>query len=198
MFSKLRFLTAGESHGPKLTVILEGLPSGLMISKNKINFELYRRQRGYGNSKRMKIESDKVNIFSGIANGISTGAPLLMEINNKDYKNWKQKNIYPMTVSRPGHADLTGFMKYNHFDLRISSERSSARETAMRVCVGSICRQFLEQFNIEIGGYVSSIGKVKANIINRLNEKYLRDYIFQAQSNEFSFAILSMCNKVKE
>ncbi len=198
MFGRLRFLTAGESHGPNLTAILEGLPAGLPISKDKINIQLARRQKGFGGGGRMKIETDKINIFSGIAQGKSTGAPILMQVENLDYKNWQQKSIDPMTIVRPGHADLTGAIKYGHFDLRLSLERASARETAMRVCVGGVCRQLLAQFGIIIDGYVSSVGKIKANIPVNLGEESLRECIFQAENNEFAFADSSMCDQIKE
>lgn len=154
----LRFLTAGESHGPMLTVILDGLPAGLPISGEDINRELLRRQTGYGSGGRMNIEQDTVQITSGVMNGLTTGAPLAMLVENRDYKNWREKDIVPMTTPRPGHADLTGAVKYGYHDLRIALERASARETTMRVAVGAVCKKLLECFGIQVGGYVIQIG----------------------------------------
>lgn len=157
----LRFLTAGESHGEALSGILDGMPSGLPISASVINHELARRQKGYGAGGRMKIENDSVQILGGILAGETTGAPIALLIKNEDHVKWKGKAIEPMTAPRPGHADLTGAVKYGYKDLRFSLERASARETAMRVAAGAICKQFLAQFGIIIGGYVVSIGTVR-------------------------------------
>ena len=160
----LRYLTAGESHGPALTAILDGLPAGLTLNKSIIDFELARRQKGFGSGARMKIERDTIRILSGVMAGKTTGAPLAMLIENADHSKWKGKSVDPMTTPRPGHADLTGVVKYGYQDLRPSLERASARETTMRVAVGAICKQFLSQFGIIIGGYVRSIGMVEADI----------------------------------
>lgn len=159
----LRFLTAGESHGPSLTAILDGLPAGLPITTEIINRELARRQQGYGSGGRMKIEKDTVQILGGVMAGVSTGAPIALLVQNDDHIKWKNKPIEPMTSPRPGHADLTGAIKYGYKDLRPALERASARETTMRVAVGAICKYFLNQFGIIIGGYVSSIGEVQAD-----------------------------------
>ncbi len=161
----LRFLTAGESHGPALTAILEGLPAGLRLSTTTIDRELARRQKGYGSGGRMKIEKDTVQILSGLMAGETTGAPIALLIENADHIKWKGKPIEPMTSPRPGHADLTGAVKYGHKDLRPSLERASARETAARVAAGAICKHFLAQFGIIVGGYVKSIGEVEARLI---------------------------------
>jgi chorismate synthase len=158
----IRFLTAGESHGPVLTAIVEGLPAGLPLRAEDINTELARRQQGYGSGGRMSIERDEVRISSGTAAGLTTGAPIALTVENRDYKNWKEKDIAPMSTPRPGHADLTGAIKYGYQDLRIALERASARETTMRVAVGAICKLLLNQFGIHIGGYVVQIGDVKA------------------------------------
>jgi chorismate synthase len=158
----IRFLTAGESHGPVLTAIVEGLPAGLPLRAEDINTELARRQQGYGSGGRMSIERDEVRISSGTAAGLTTGAPIALTVENRDYKNWKEKDIAPMSTPRPGHADLTGAIKYGYTDLRIALERASARETTMRVAVGAICKLLLNQFGIHIGGYVVQIGDVKA------------------------------------
>ncbi|HOV22482.1 MAG TPA: chorismate synthase [bacterium] len=163
----MRFLTSGESHGKCLVGILEGMVANMDISISEINKELERRQRGYGRGKRMEIEKDKVEIISGIRNGKTTGGPIGIIIKNKDWQNWKEimdiekghgrENFIP----RPGHADLPGFIKYKYTGLRNVIERSSARETAMRVAIGNICKQFLKDFNINIFSRVIQVGKVK-------------------------------------
>jgi len=160
----LRFLTAGESHGPSLTAILEGIPAGLELRASVIDFELARRQKGYGSGGRMKIEKDTAQILGGVMAGETTGAPIAMLVQNNDHIKWKGKAIEPMTTPRPGHADLTGAVKYGYKDLRFALERASARETTMRVAVGAICKHFLAQFGIIVGGYVASIGEVTANL----------------------------------
>jgi chorismate synthase len=159
----LHFLTAGESHGPALTAILDGIPAGLTLSASIIDPELARRQKGYGAGGRMKIEKDSVRILSGVMAGETTGAPIGMLVENADHVKWQGKAIDPMTAPRPGHADLTGAVKYGYRDLRPSLERASARETTMRVAVGAICKHFLSQFGIVVGGYVKSIGEVEAD-----------------------------------
>ena len=159
----LRFLTAGESHGPSLTAILDGIPAGLSITPEIINKELSRRQQGYGSGGRMKIEKDSVQILGGVMAGETTGAPIDLLVENADHLKWKGKAIAPMTAPRPGHADLTGAVKYGYKDLRPALERASARETTMRVAVGAVCKHFLFQFGILIGGYVSSIGDIQAD-----------------------------------
>ncbi len=160
----LRFLTAGESHGPMLTAILEGMPAGVPLSPDDINADLARRQQGYGSGGRMQIERDSVRITAGVMNGVTTGGPIALLVENRDFKNWKEKDITPMTTPRPGHADLTGAIKYGYRELRVSLERASARETTMRVAAGAICRKFLSEFGVTIGGYVVQIGDVKADL----------------------------------
>jgi chorismate synthase len=159
----LRFLTAGESHGPSLTAILDGMPAGLSITSDIINKELARRQQGYGSGGRMKIEKDTVQILGGVMGGETTGAPIALLVQNDDHVKWKGKAIEPMTAPRPGHADLTGAVKYGYKDLRPALERASARETTMRVAAGAVCRHFLSQFGIVVGGYVSSIGEIQTD-----------------------------------
>ncbi|MCX7724624.1 MAG: chorismate synthase [Thermodesulfovibrio sp.] len=163
----LRFLTAGESHGKGLTGIIEGMPSGVTISKEDINRELKRRQQGYGRGGRMKIESDEVEILSGIRWGKTLGSPITLFIRNRDWDNWEKAmnpdeafegTHPPLTKPRPGHADLAGLLKYQHIDIRNVLERSSARETAMRVAIGAVAKQFLTNFNIKIGSFVTGIG----------------------------------------
>jgi chorismate synthase len=159
----LRFLTAGESHGPSLTAILDGMPAGLSITSDVIDQELARRQKGYGSGGRMKIEKDTVQILGGVMAGETTGAPIAMLVQNDDHVKWKGKAIEPMTAPRPGHADLTGAVKYGYQDLRPALERASARETTMRVAVGAVCKHFLSQFGILVGGYVAAIGEIQTD-----------------------------------
>jgi chorismate synthase len=160
----LRLLTAGESHGPCLISILDGLPSGLAISPEDIDVDLARRQDGYGAGPRMKLEHDRVQILAGVMEGRTTGAPVALMIENADHKNWKGRKISAMTIPRPGHADLAGAIKYGMNDLRPVLERASARETASRVAAGAVCRLLLAAFGIKVGGYVSAIGNVSASI----------------------------------
>ena len=160
----LRYLTAGESHGPCLITILEGLPAGLEVSEEIIDEQLSRRRRGFGAGPRMKMEQDRVKILSGVMANVTTGAPIAIQIDNDDHSNWAGKEHAPLNIPRPGHADLTAAIKYGYRDIRISLERASARETAARVAVGALCRHFLAQFGIVIGGYVRSIGDVTAQV----------------------------------
>ncbi|MDX1617009.1 MAG: chorismate synthase [Candidatus Promineifilaceae bacterium] len=165
----LRFLTAGESHGPELTAILEGFPAGLAIDISELNHHMARRQKGYGSGGRMKIEKDAVQITAGFMGGKTTGGPLALRIINLDYAKWQNRDIDPLTVPRPGHADLTGAIKYGYRELRLSLERASARETAARVAVGAICQQLLGQFGIVIGSYVTKIGEIEAGIPDEMD-----------------------------
>jgi len=174
----IRFLTSGESHGKSLTTIVEGFPSNLKINAEFINHQLKRRQSGYGRGLRMKIESDEVEILSGVRFGKTLGSPIAMQIKNSDWENWKSKmsvteieeEAEKISIPRPGHADLVGISKYNYDDIRNSIERSSARETAARVAACSVARKFLEEFGIYIGSFVESIGGIysKQNFINKL------------------------------
>lgn len=160
----LRFLTAGESHGPALVAILEGIPAGLALSAGMIDHELNRRQKGFGAGPRMKIEHDQARVLSGVMAGHTTGAPIAILIDNQDHAKWRGRSIAPFTTPRPGHADLTGTIKYGYRDLRPSLERASARETAARVAVGAIAKAFLSQFGIQVGGYVAAIDQVEASL----------------------------------
>ena len=160
----LRFLTAGESHGPELTVILEGLPAGISVERADIDFELDRRRRGEGSGGRMSIEDDRVRITGGVMAGKTTGAPISLVIANKDFIAWRDRAISPMTIPRPGHADLTSAIKYGYGDLRLGLERASARETAARVAMGALCKKFLAHFDITIGSHVISIGAAEAKL----------------------------------
>ncbi len=163
----LRFMTAGESHGPALTAILDGFPAGLALDAAVIDRELLRRQLGYGAGPRMKLEKDTVAILGGVMGGQTTGAPLAFQVANDDHVKWRGKAVEPMTAPRPGHADLTGAVKYAFNDLRPPLERASARETAARVAVGAVCKHFLAQFGITVGGYVSAIGEISAELGER-------------------------------
>ncbi len=162
----LRILTAGESHGQALIGIVEGVPSGLEIDPDYINFHLKRRQMGYGRGGRMKIEDDKVEILSGVRFGKTIGSPIALMIKNKDWENWKLKmsieevaeQVEKITIPRPGHADLVGYFKYGFDDIRNVIERASARETAIRVACCSIARKLLEELGIFIGSHVVQIG----------------------------------------
>jgi len=162
--TRLRFLTAGESHGPMLTAILEGLPAGLAIDSEIIDVELERRQRGFGAGPRMKIERDHAEIVGGVMGSETVGSPISFEIANINHEKWKGVPIAPFTTPRPGHADLTGTIKYGYKDIRPSLERASARETAARVAIGAVCKHFLRQFGIQVFGYVTAIGDVTADL----------------------------------
>jgi chorismate synthase len=162
--NRLRFLTAGESHGPVLTAILEGLPAGLPLDSTVIDIELERRQRGYGAGPRMAIEQDHAEILGGVMESVTIGSPLAIQITNRNHDRWRGARIEPFTTPRPGHADLTGAIKYGYRDLRPSLERASARETAARVAVGAICKHLLSQFDIQVFGYVTAIGEISADL----------------------------------
>lgn len=160
----LRFLTAGESHGPALTAILVGIPAGLPLSEAEINRDLARRQKGYGAGPRMKLEQDQVQLLSGVMAGVTIGSPIAINIQNRDHARWQGRQIPAMTAPRPGHVDLAGAIKYGYKDLRPALERASARETAARVAVGAICKLFLAECGVQIGGYVATIGEVRADL----------------------------------
>lgn len=164
----IRFLTAGESHGKCLVGIIEGMPAGLEISEEEIARDLKRRQQGYGRGDRMKIEQDRAQILTGVRYGLTLGSPIALLIENKDWPNWESRmradvpaeaeRTAPLTSPRPGHADLAGAIKYQHDDIRNVIERSSARETTMRVALAAICRKFLGEFGITVGSHVVRIG----------------------------------------
>ncbi|MFQ6090436.1 MAG: chorismate synthase, partial [Candidatus Bipolaricaulia bacterium] len=167
---RLRYLTAGETHGPALIGVLEGLPAGLAIDREKIDHELERRQGGYGRGGRMAIERDRAEVLSGVRFGRTTGGPLALLIENRDWPNWREvmdpfgepEDYQPVTVPRPGHADLAGALKYGHRDLRDVIERASARETAIRVALGAVAKQLLEFFKIAIASHVVQIHDVQS------------------------------------
>ncbi|MCK4912386.1 MAG: chorismate synthase [Candidatus Omnitrophica bacterium] len=161
----MRVLTAGESHGEYITTILEGFPKGVSIDEKFINQELRKRMSGFGRGKRMSIESDKVNIVSGLRNKITLGSPIAMLVKNKDNKIFTQKkdSLPILSVPRPSHADLAGAMKYQETDIRNILERSSARETVARVCAGAICKQFLLNFGIKVASFTLGVGGVSSD-----------------------------------
>jgi chorismate synthase len=170
----LRYLTAGESHGPALVAIVEGMPSHVPVDATDINTDLIRRMGGYGRGGRMKIEKDAVQIFGGIRHGKTLGSPISLMIQNRDWENWKvtmapeaaapleTSERQPMARPRPGHADLVGGLKYDHRDLRNVLERASARETAIRVAVGGVCKCLLREFGIRILSHVVEMGGIRA------------------------------------
>jgi chorismate synthase len=157
-----RYLTAGESHGPGLTIIVDGVPAGVPVTEDTIGDDLRRRQGGYGRGGRMLIEKDRAELRAGVAKGFTTGAPVAMWIENKDWANWKDKTPPAITVPRPGHADLSGALKFGHRDLRIVGERSSARETTARVAAGAVAKAFLAELGIHVYSHIVAIGEVTA------------------------------------
>ena len=163
--SELRFLTAGESHGPCLTAILEGIPAGLRLCKDAVDRDLARRQQGYGRGGRMRIERDQAEILSGVRFGETLGGPITLSVRNRDWENWTDRMAVfgepsgaKVTAARPGHADLAGLQKYARQDVRDILERSSARETTMRVAVGAVCKEFLRACGVEVVSQVTAIG----------------------------------------
>ncbi|MFZ2950659.1 MAG: chorismate synthase [Desulfuromonadaceae bacterium] len=166
-----RYLTAGESHGPQLSAIIEGLPAGIHLTPLTLNHDLARRQQGYGRGDRMKIEKDTAQLLSGVRWGETIGSPVTIVVQNRDWENWSEKmsplpehrdDSSAVTRPRPGHADLSGVMKYHLDDVRNVLERSSARETAVRVAVGGVAKALLAEFDIRVGGFVAELGGVCA------------------------------------
>ncbi|MBI5047328.1 MAG: chorismate synthase [Deltaproteobacteria bacterium] len=190
----LRYLTAGESHGKCLTSIVEGVPANLTLSEEDINAELGRRQIGYGRGGRMAIEKDEVQITSGVRFGRALGSPITMVIQNKDWNNWKDvmssefgvrsSELKAVTRPRPGHADLPGAMKYNQYDIRNILERSSARETAVRVAVGAVCKRFLDEFGIKVVSWVVEIGGVEVSSKFKVQSSKLEEIFFNAEASD--------------
>ena len=182
----MRYLTAGESHGPRLTAIIEGVPAGLPLTAEDINKDLKRRQGGYGRGSRMQIETDRVEITAGVRHGKTTGAPITLNVTNKDHQKWldimavedieeKLKSKRRIKHPRPGHADLVGGMKYRFSDLRNSLERSSARETTMRVAVGAVAKRILEELDIEIANHIVVFGGKEIDVPDGLTIAQIRD-----------------------
>lgn len=176
----LKYMTAGESHGPAVVAIVEGLPAGLPLAPSDVDPDLTRRQTGYGSGGRMKIEKDQVEFLGGVMAGLTIGAPIALLVKNLDHAKWKGKAIEPMTTPRPGHADLTAAIKYGYRDLRFGLERASARETTARVAVGAVCRKLLKEFGVRVGSYVTEIGDVRAGV----NELSLEERISRADESE--------------
>ncbi len=188
----MRYLTAGESHGPRLTAIIEGVPAGLPLTADYINAELKRRQGGYGRGARMKIESDKVEITSGVRHGRTMGGPITLNVTNLDHQKWldimnvadvedKKKGLRKITKPRPGHADLVGGMKYRFDDLRNSLERSSARETTMRVAVGAVAKRLLEEIGVEVASHIVTFGGIDIEVPENLTVSEIKKRARQSE-----------------
>ena len=188
----MRYLTAGESHGPRLTAIIEGVPAGLPLTADYINAELKRRQSGYGRGARMKIESDQVEITSGVRHGLTMGGPITLNVTNLDHQKWleimsaadvdeKKKGLRKITKPRPGHADLVGGMKYRFDDLRNSLERSSARETTMRVAVGAVAKRLLEEIGVEVASHIVTFGGIDIDVPADLTVAEIKERAAQSE-----------------
>ena len=188
----MRYLTAGESHGPRLTAIIEGVPAGLPLTADYINAELKRRQSGYGRGARMKIESDQVEITSGVRHGLTMGGPITLNVTNLDHQKWleimsaadvdeKKKGLRKITKPRPGHADLVGGMKYRFDDLRNSLERSSARETTMRVAVGAVAKRLLEEIGVEVASHIVTFGGIDVDVPDNLTVAEIKERAAQSE-----------------
>ena len=188
----MRYLTAGESHGPRLTAIIEGVPAGLPLTADYINVELKRRQGGYGRGARMKIESDQVEITSGVRHGLTMGGPITLNVTNLDHQKWleimsaadvdeKKKGLRKITKPRPGHADLVGGMKYRFDDLRNSLERSSARETTMRVAVGAVAKRLLEEIGVEVASHIVTFGGIDIDVPADLTVAEIKERAAQSE-----------------
>ena len=188
----MRYLTAGESHGPRLTAIIEGVPAGLPLTADYINAELKRRQGGYGRGARMKIESDQVEITSGVRHGLTMGGPITLNVTNLDHQKWleimsaadvdeKKKGLRKITKPRPGHADLVGGMKYRFDDLRNSLERSSARETTMRVAVGAVAKRLLEEIGVEVASHIVAFGGIDIEVPAYLTVAEIKERAAQSE-----------------
>ena len=206
----LRYFTAGESHGPCLTTIIDGVPAGFPVDAQKINVDLWRRQQGYGRGGRMLIEKDEVQIRSGIRWGETLGSPVALGIENRDWKNWTKKmstapedrdEKIAVTKPRPGHADLTGVLKYHHSDIRNILERASARDTVSRTAVGSFCKQLLSPFGIKVLAYIRSLGGIEARsddltyeeLFERAEHSPVR--VADKEAEEKMIALIDECKK---
>jgi len=206
----IRYLTAGESHGPQLTAIVEGVPANMELSAESINIDLARRQGGYGRGGRMLIEKDAVEILSGVRWGKTIGSPITLCIRNRDWVNWQEKmspsevhrdEKIRVTRSRPGHADLPGALKYNQHDIRNILERSSARETAVRVAVGSIAKVLLNRFGVMACGFVTEIGGIKAerpNLPLRNLQEIAALSPFYTYDNAAESEMIKIVDKIKD
>ena len=201
----MRYLTAGESHGPRLTAIIEGVPAGLPLTAADINGELKRRQGGYGRGDRMKIETDQVEITSGVRHGLTMGGPITLHVTNKDHQKWldimnvadvedKKKGLRKITKPRPGHADLVGGMKYRFSDLRNSLERSSARETTMRVAVGAVAKRLLEELGMDVVSHIVTFGGIEVAVPDQLTLAQIKE---RARSSEVAIVNLDQEEEIK-
>ena len=201
----MRYLTSGESHGPRLAAIIEGVPAGLPLSEEDINKELKRRQGGYGRGARMKIESDRVEITSGVRHGLTMGSPITLNVTNLDHQKWleimnvapvekKKKDLRKITKPRPGHADLVGGMKYRYDDIRNSLERSSARETTMRVAVGAVAKRILEEIGLEVTSHIVNFGGIEITIPENLTVSEIKE---KASKSEVSIVVPEQEEAVK-
>lgn len=197
----MRYLTAGESHGPRLTAIIEGVPAGLPLTADYINVELKRRQGGYGRGARMKIESDQVEITSGVRHGLTMGGPITLNVTNLDHQKWleimsvsdveeKKKGLRKITKPRPGHADLVGGIKYRFDDLRNSLERSSARETTMRVAVGAVAKRLLEEIGVQVASHIVNFGGIEVEVPENLTVSQIKEAVAQSE--------VSIVNRARE
>jgi chorismate synthase len=206
MMAKFRFLTAGESHGRGLSLIVEGVPAGLPLDEEYIAHDLRRRQGGYGRSPRMGIERDRAEIISGVCHGVTLGSPIALLIWNRDWENWKEimspsskvKEIERVTRFRPGHADLAGVVKYGFDDVRPIMERASARETAARVACGSIARRFLQEFGIEVHSHTIAIGEIWAKIKHPIEWQEVEDSPVRCADASAEKEMMAAIDKVKE
>ena len=204
--SLFRWLTTGESHGPGLTAVIEGIPAGLTVTEEYIRSDLARRQAGYGRGRRQQIETDWARFRSGVRHGYTLGSPITMLIENKDWENWQEvmsvsaieRRLNTITRLRPGHADITGTMKYNQDDVRNILERSSARETAARVAVGALCRRFLEEFDIVVHSHVVAIGGVHAEVHHPVDWETLEDSPVRCADPASSAAMVAAIDAAKE
>ncbi|HEY9784074.1 MAG TPA: chorismate synthase [Candidatus Obscuribacterales bacterium] len=214
----LRFLTSGESHGPALIALIEGLPRGVPLNIERINEELRRRQLGYGRGSRQKIESDRIEVLAGVRHGITTGAPITFLIRNRDFENWKyvmssdEVDVSSPDVSeqlakkaienfRPGHADLAGTLKFDQSDIRDVLERASARETAARVAAGALCQELLAAVGVRAVGHVIQVGSVKSSAVSdnfslaEIEERALQSELFciDGEATEGMKALIKKC-----
>lgn len=203
---KLRFLTAGESHGKGLAVIVEGMVAGLALSEDYIYKELKRRQGGYGRGERMKIEQDRAEILSGVRQGLTLGSPIALWIRNRDWENWKEAmsvspiegEIEEVTRLRPGHADLAGALKYGQSDIRNILERASSRETAARVAAGAVARRLLEEFSIKIYSHVTNIGGILARTLGPLDWNRIEDSPVRCADKEATRDMVAAIDRAKK
>ena len=204
--TRLRFLTAGESHGKGLTVILEGVPAGLPVDEDYLAVDLRRRQRGYGRSKRQRLESDRAEVLSGVRHGVTLGSPIALFIANRVWDDWKEvmsvdsigSDPKRVTRLRPGHADLVGAMKYGFDDIRNVLERASARETAARVAAGAVCRRMLEEFSISVGSHTVSIGGITVPAMGELDWKAIEKSPVRCVDPETSQKMVNAIDSARE